>query len=469
MSELAAQPAESDREGRRPHVLVADDQADVVRALRLLLRGEGFEVSTAASPRTVLDAVDQSEFDVLLIDLNYTRDTTSGAEGLDLLQAIRRRDTRVPIVVMTAWSTVELAVEALRAGAADFLEKPWKNQRLISILRTQAALGAALRESERLRAERHGRDDETRAPIIAESAAMRRVMRVVEQIAAADVSLLICGDNGTGKGLLARYLHDHSTRRESAFVTVNVGALAAGVFESEMFGHVRGAFTDARTERMGRFEMADGGTLFLDEIGNLPLAQQAKLLQVLETGRFERVGDARSRSVDVRLVAATNADLQRAVAAGSFRKDLYFRVNTVQIEIPPLAERSDDILPLASLFLERYARKYSRTQLELSREAVAALLDYGWPGNVRELDHVIERAVLLAPGEQIRPTDLHLDSGGAGIEVGPGHLMPIAEAEQRLIRAALARFDGNVLEAARALGLSRSALYRRLGKYGLGN
>jgi DNA-binding NtrC family response regulator len=454
--------------GSLPRVLVADDQRDVVRALRLLLRGEGFEVETVDSPSAVLEAIGESRFDVALIDLNYTRDTTSGREGLDLLEAIQQMDVELPVVVMTAWSTVELAVLAMRNGAADFVEKPWKNQRLLNILRNQTKLGTSLREQKRLKADRRQRHDDDCAPLVADSPDMQRILDIVERVAVADANVLLTGDNGTGKGLLARHVHSMSGRCDGPFVSVNMGGLAAGVFESEMFGHVKGAFTDAKTERLGRFEMAEGGTLFLDEIGNLPMDQQVKLLHALETGHVEPVGSSQSRAVNVRLIAATNSNLKQSVADGQFRKDLFFRLNTVEIHIPPLAERPEDIPTLAAQFLDRHSRKYDRPELKFSTEALAMLMTYSWPGNVRELNHVVERAVLLARGEQIQVPDLHLEPEGSPLQ-GQLPLMKIDDAEKLLIQTALGRYEGNVVKAARALGLSRSAFYRRLEKYGLDN
>jgi DNA-binding NtrC family response regulator len=295
---------------------------------------------------------------------------------------------------------------------------------------------------------------------------MQRILDIAQRIAIADANVLITGDNGTGKGLIARHVHRLSKRNEQAFVTVNMGGLAPSVFESEMFGHVKGAFTDAKSERMGRIEMANGGTLFLDEIGNLPVEQQAKLLHVLETGRFEPVGASRSRNANVRLIAATNADLKRQVADGDFRKDLFFRLNTVEIHIPPLHQRPEDIAPLAHGFLQRFTSKYARAGLAFSRPTMDALLAYSWPGNVRELSHVVERAVLLATGEAIAIADLNLQTGDESLQ-GELPLMTMDAAEESLLRTALKRFDGNVVKSARALGLSRSALYRRLEKFGL--
>jgi DNA-binding NtrC family response regulator len=462
-----AAPAPSGRTSGLPKVLVADDQRDVTRALRLLLRGEGFDVDCEDSPEAVLAAVRDGNYDVALIDLNYTRDTTSGKEGLQLLDNLRSLDPDLRVVVMTAWGTVELAVTALQHGAADFVEKPWENRRLLTILRNQTTLGGALRDQRRIRAAGHRQIEDATDELIAEAPAMLAVLETASRVAPSDASVLITGDNGTGKTLIGRRIHLMSERAHGPFVLVNMGGLASGVFESEMFGHVKGAFTDAREERIGRIEMAHGGTLFLDEIGNLPMDQQTKLLHVIETGHFEPVGASRSRRSDVRLVTATNADLKQAVADGAFRKDLYFRLNTVEIEVPTLAERPEDVAPLAQHFLARHRQRYGRPWLELSAAAMEVLSHYPWPGNVRELDHIVERAVLLSGETEIEPQHLRLEEGG-GVLGARLPLMTLDQAEKALIETAIAHFGGSVLHAAESLGLSRSALYRRMEKHGLG-
>jgi DNA-binding NtrC family response regulator len=445
-------------------ILVADDDPDILAALRLLLRDGGFEIVTAASPAEVLSAVEADDFDAALLDLNYARDTTSGSEGVALVSALRKLDASLPVIVMTAWGSVDGAVAAVRSGARDYVQKPWDNTRLLATLRNQIELSRALRRGRRLELENELlRDEGTR--MIAQSPAMRPVLDLIDRVGPSDANVLVTGEHGTGKELVARILHARSPRAARPMVTVNVGGLSEGVFESEMFGHERGAFTGARAERVGRFELADGGTLFLDEIANVPLTQQAKLLRVLQSGEFERVGSSRTRRVSVRLVSATNADLRAEVAAGRFREDLLFRIDTVEIRLPPLRERREDIPPLASHFLAHHARRYGRPVTGIEPEAVRALLDHPWPGNVRELDHVVERAVLLAPGDQLRIEDLGLRAGG---ETGAGlDQLTLDEVERELIRRALKRHDGNVSEAARALGLSRSALYRRLERHGL--
>jgi DNA-binding NtrC family response regulator len=448
-----------------PRLLVADDQSDVLEALKLLLKSEGFEVETATSPRGVLAAVGARDFDALLVDMNYTRDTTSGAEGLDLLGRLQALDGAPPVVVMTAWGSIDGAVEAMRRGARDYVEKPWDNRRLLTTLRTQVALGRALRQSQRLEIENRALRKEGVPDLIAESTAMQRVLRLMERVGPADANVLVLGEHGTGKEVVARGLHAASPRGDRAFIAVNLGGIPDGLFESELFGHVKGAFTDAKADRVGRFELADGGTLFLDEIANLPLPQQAKLLRVLETGEFERVGASQTRRADARVISATNADVHGEVTAGRFREDLLFRLNTVEIRLPPLRERREDLPLLAAHFLRRYATRYRKAATAFAPDALEALLRHPWPGNVRELDHTVERAVLLAEGDQIRGRDLALTAGRDG--AASLDELSLEEVERVLIQKALTRAGGNVSEAARALGLSRSALYRRLQRHGL--
>jgi DNA-binding NtrC family response regulator len=446
-------------------VLVADDQPDVREALRLLLKGEGFETATVASPSAVLAAIETREFDAVLIDLNYARDTTSGEEGLDLLSRVRTLDSTLPVVVMTAWGSLELAVEAMRRGAKDFVQKPWENARLLAILKTQIELARALRRSQRLEAENRLLRADGRPTLIAESSSMRPVMELIARVGPSDANVLITGEHGTGKEVVARTLHSLSSRAGRPIVTVNAGGLPEGVFESELFGHVKGAFTDAKADRVGRFELADGGTLFLDEIANVPLNLQAKLLRALETGELERVGSSTTRRVDARILSATNAEVAAEVTAGRFREDLLFRLNTIEIHLPPLRERKEDIPLLALHFLRQSAQRYRKQLQGFEPVAMQMLLDHPWPGNVRELDHAVERGVLLSQGSQVAVSDLALRP----IREAPFRLdeMGLEEVERVLIQKALARYGGNVSHASRALGLSRSALYRRLQKYSL--
>src|SRR6056297_39804 len=445
-------------------VLVVDDQEDVRQALSVLLSGEGYGVETADSPAAALEAMRQQRFGLVLFDMNYSRDTTSGREGLELLEAMLGVDDEVPMVAMTAWGSIELAVEALKRGAVDFLEKPWDNNRLLTILKTQLERRAALERAERLsRAAELEQRSRVADGIVAESGAMHDLLDMANRVAASDASILITGDNGVGKGMLAEQIHRWSSVADQVFVSVNMGSIPESLFEAEMFGHAKGAFTDAHEARAGRFELADGGTLFLDEVGNLPAAQQAKLLRVLETGKLERVGENRTRNAKVRLVAATNANLPEMVEDGEFRRDLYFRLNTIELDIPPLRDRPDDILPLAERFLSRSNRKYRRSA-GFSDEARRALQAHSWPGNVRELAHAVERAVLLCGETPIEPGNLMLQPLSRRSS-GPNRVQPLEELEKVAIEQALALFDGDVNRAAEALGLSRSAMYRRLEKY----
>jgi DNA-binding NtrC family response regulator len=448
-----------------PRILIADDQTDVLEALRLLLKGEGYQIEAVTSPAAVVTALETRDFDVVIMDLNYTRDTTSGQEGLDLLSRIRAIDTVLPVIVMTAWGTVGLAVEAMRGGARDFVQKPWENDRLRTIVKTQIDLSNAIRRGLRLEAENRLLRAEGVPALIAESPAMQPVLQMISRVGPSDANVLITGEPGTGKEVVAKTLFAISSRGAKPMVTVNAGGLAEGVFESELFGHVKGAFTDAKTDRVGRFELADGGTLFLDEIANVPLNLQAKMLRVLEVGEMERVGSSRTKRVDVRVISATNALLDEEVQAGRFRQDLLFRLNTIEIHLPPLRERREDIPLLGAHFLATHAQRYRKRIGGFDRTALQLMLEHPWQGNVRELNHVIERAVLMAQDSQIKPVDLALRSGREGSPRLED--MSIEEVEAFLIKKALSRHNGNVSHAANALGLSRSALYRRLQRYGM--
>jgi DNA-binding NtrC family response regulator len=447
------------------NILVADDQPSILEALQLLLKPEGYRVQTARSPIMVIEALNRDPFDAVLIDLNYARDTTSGAEGLDLLATIVNQDSQLPVVVMTAWGNVELAIEAMRRGARDFIQKPWDNARLLTILRTQVDLYRAQRKAKILEAENRLFRAEGKPEFIATAARMQPVLELISRVGPSDANVVITGEHGTGKEVVAQTLHALSARASKLLVAVNTAALPEGTFESELFGHVKGAFTDARSDRIGRFELAEGGTLFLDEIANIPIRQQAKLLRVLETGEMERVGSSKTRRVNVRLLSATNADLQSECANGLFREDLLFRLNTVEIHLPPLRERKEDIPLLAAHFLSRYSVRYRRPLEGFDVSGLHALLQYSWPGNVRELDHTIERAVLMARNPRIEVGDLGLNPARV---LNPSlEEMSLEEVESILIRKALARCNGNISQAAEALGLSRGALYRRMEKYGV--
>jgi len=445
-------------------ILIADDQSDVLEALRILLKGEGYLTEAVTSLRAMLNALEKRDYALLIMDLNYTRDTTSGQEGLEVIPRIQALDDTLPLVVMTAWATIDLAVEAMKRGARDFVPKPWDNDRLLSIVRTQIELAGALRKSQRLEAKNQLLSGA--APnLIAESPQMRPVIELISRVGPSEANVLITGENGTGKGLIARALHALSPRASKSMITVNMGGLSEGIFESELFGHVKGAFTDAKTDRAGRFELADESTLFMDEIANVPMNQQAKLLRVIETGEFERVGSSRTLRANVRIISATNSNPYEEVAAGRFRQDLLFRLNTIEVALPPLRERREDIAPLAANFLRQHAKRYRKNLIGFDPATHEALMRHGFPGNVRELDHVIERAVLMAQGPQIRASDLGLTS--ARDDSPRLEDMSLEEVEAFLIKKALARSDGNARRAAEALGLSRSAFYRRLQQYGL--
>jgi len=454
------------------HILVVDDQRDAREALRLLFKAERLACTAVDGPEAALDATRKQRFDAALIDLNYTRDTTSGQEGLSLLRELKKLDADLPVVVMTAWGTINVAVEAMRHGAGDFIEKPWDNQRLISVIGNQLALATSRGEAARLKRENEilrADDDEE---FIAQSPSMRTLLVQLDRVAPTDANVLILGENGTGKGVIARRLHLGSKRAAQPLVKVNMGGIPDSVFEAEMFGHVRGAFTDAKSDRIGRFELADNGTLFLDEIANIPLPQQPKLLRVLEDGELERVGSSRTLKVDVRLISATNADLAADVARGAFRKDLLFRLNTVELRLPPLRERDADIALLAHAFLTRYAKRYQRDALRFAPSALHALEGYAWPGNVRELSHVVERAVLMLDSDVIDEAALNLKPGATHALSGAAALaasesLTVDAAEERLVRQALERTGGNIQRAATLLGLSRPSLYRRMEKYGI--
>jgi DNA-binding NtrC family response regulator len=453
-------------------VLIVDDDENILIALKLLLKNEGMDCVTCRSPQEALVAVRRDACQLALVDLNYVRDTTSGKEGLALISALREVDEDLPIIAMTGWSTIGVAVEAMQRGAADFVEKPWDdNNRLLNIIRTQMKLRVVQRREKTLSAENALlREQSESTALICESPAMAQVVSLAKRVAASPMSILITGENGTGKGLLANYIHRHSPYARGPFISINMGAISETTFESEMYGHTKGAFTDAKAERIGRVELAEQGTLFMDEIANMPLAQQAKILRLLEERSFEKLGSSHSRQANVRFVSATNADLDRLVAERGFRQDLLYRLNSVTLKIPALRERKADILPLAESFLGRARGHYSSPAHSFSAAARSALEKYSWPGNVRELQHVVERSVLLAQEESIQEQDLQLSAtvvpAAAVTNATGGDLadMTLDQAEVWLIQQALNRHRGNANDAARALGISRSALYRRLGK-----
>ena len=448
-------------------ILVADDQVDILNALKFLLSDEGYEVTDARSPNEALERLEAADFDLAILDLNYTRDTTSGQEGLDLMERIKALDPTLPVLVVTAWSSVAGAVEAMRRDARDYIEKPWDDERLLMTVRTQVDLRRALRRSQRLQ-EANTRLQRGATPaFIGDSPAIKEIRQTIERIAPSDASVLITGEHGTGKEVVATWIHALSDRKSKALVTMNAGGLAEGIAESELFGHVKGAFTDARFDRIGCFELADEGTLFLDEIANMPVRLQAKLLRVLQTGEVQRVGSSRLRYVNARVLSATNADLPAEIDGGRFREDLLYRLNTVVIHVPALRERPQDIAPLAKHFLAHYATRYRKPLAGFEDDARAAMASHRWPGNVRELGHAVERSVLMADpaarAVSARHLGLHMQRAG-----GPTtEALSLEEAERVFIEKVLTRHGGDVRLAAQQLGMSRSALYRRLQQYGV--
>lgn len=457
----------------KQRILMVDDDEGILSALAMLLKSEGFQSQAATSPTQCIDLVRQAEFDLILMDLNYSDDTTSGEEGLALIRKIRAFDDFTPIVVMTGWGTIEVAVSAMQQGANDFVQKPWENDRLLAIIQNQTKLAQVQKQSQKLNEQNVLlRQEVSRSSkVVSESPAMQQVLATIKQVARSDVSVLFTGENGTGKSMFARYLHEHSHRAQQSQIAVNMGAVTESLFESEMFGHVKGAFTDAKATRIGRFELADEGSLFLDEIANTPYSQQAKLLRVLEDSQFEKVGAEKTQTVNIRLITATNSDLPKAVEEGRFRKDLLYRINTIEIAIPPLRDRPEDIIPLADGFLRQAAAKYGTEQKRIGQAAKNLLLTYSWPGNVRELGHVVERAQILCQSGDIQPGDLGINSGALAQVSSATHnpekaddLRSFDAIERDIVRGRMAYFNGDAAKAADSLGWSRSTFYRKLEK-----
>lgn len=456
-------------------VLIVEDQPAVAKALRLLLEVHDIPVAVAATPGEALALVDREELGAVLQDMNFVAGATSGEEGLSLFRRIREIDPDLPVLAITAWTSLETAVQMVKEGAADYVAKPWDDDKLLLAVKKLLRLRDLSLENERLRREKGRAREELAARydlcgLVYESAATHRAVALAGQVAAADVPVLITGPNGSGKEMIAEIIQKNSRRRTGAFVKVNAGALPDDLLEAELFGAEPGAYTGATKRRIGRFEAADRGTLFLDEIGNLSPAGQMKLLRVLQSGELSRVGSSETRKVDVRILAATNADLRAAIAAGRFREDLYFRLNVIEIEVPGLRDRPEDVLPLARAFLDRFAGPEGKKQL--SAAARAALYEHSWPGNVRELMNCVRRAMLVAPGAEISPQDLGLDSGvrhgrGAASPASPAESAPGARLEREQLEALLAECDGMVSRAAARLGVSRQALYRRMERVGI--
>lgn len=456
------------------NILVVDDRIDIRMSARFVMEDIGYQVFEAESPYQAQEIIKENTIQLVLLDMNYSRDTTSGEEGLKLLAWLQKQELNIAAVAMTAWSNVELAVKAMQLGAGDFVEKPWKNQRLAQVVEQQLKISNLKKQNQKLN-QRLELNSDSESNYQWRSPCMQDLYEQVKNVAAAPVNVLLTGENGTGKSDLAKYIHTCSDISDEAFVAVNMGAISESLFESEMFGHVKGAFTDAKTNRIGRFELAQNGTLFLDEIANIPLSQQGKLLRVLESGEYEVLGSSKTQFSQVRIVSASNGSFSQMISQDAFREDLYYRLNTIELNIPPLRKRKLDIVPLAEFFINKHANKYKRQESAFSDDAKQALQAYHWPGNIRELSHVTERALLLFNKPELSAKDLGLKldsdaslndgSTGGSIDNVTIPLMPLEVAEKQLIKQALAESDNKVAAAAKLLGLTKSSLYRRLEKY----
>jgi len=452
-------------------ILIIDDDVDVLSAAKLLLKRHAKLVDIEKNPQKLPFLVTNSDYHLILLDMNFTRDVNSGREGFHWLDRILDINPATKVIMITAYGDIEMAIRAIKAGATDFVLKPWENDRLLTTIQAaldtgNGAISSSPVTANDAKAKEDSKKGKTSADtIIAASDSMQQVLRTSERVAATDANVLILGENGTGKTQLARHIHQHSKRADKPFVTVDLGALSDSLFESELFGHVKGAFTDAKEDRAGRFEEAKGGTIFLDEIGNLTLALQAKLLTVIQDRRVTRVGSNKPIPLDVRLICATNMNIEKMVTEKVFRQDLLYRINTIELDLPPLRERPEDIASLADFYLKQYSKKYNRPVTDISSALIKKMQQYNWPGNIRELQHAIERAVILSQEKTLMPDDLFLKSSGGQPTTATG--FDLEDMEKTLIVKALKRFNGNITDAARELGLSRAALYRRMEKYGL--
>ena len=453
-------------------ILIADDDINIIASLKFVLADEGYDIVAVTTPQAAIENLKAQSVDLVLLDMNFQQDTTSGAEGVQLVEAISVLELNIPIIVMTGWATIDIAVEAMQAGAKDFIQKPWKNERMLSAIENQLALAKSDKKAQRLSQQNQlltsQAHPESRAGIIAQSQPMQDLLATLDDLAQSDMSILLTGDNGTGKSMLAAYVHSVSSRKKHSFVPVNMGAIPESLFESEMFGHVKGAFTDAKENRIGRFEMAEQGTLFLDELANIPFAQQAKLLHVLEAQQFEAVGSSKSLHADVRIISATNSDLLSDIKNNTFRQDLYYRLNTIELRVPSLSERVEDIPALAAHFLQSFSAKYHRTCPQLTDQAIIAMQQYDWPGNIRELSHMMERVLFTCKKDSIDTAELRLTGAENGsIESLDDPTLSLDEIERKTLIKRLKFHRGNATETAKSLGLSRSGYYRRLSKYEL--
>ncbi|MEM9855945.1 MAG: sigma-54 dependent transcriptional regulator [Bacteroidota bacterium] len=448
-------------------ILVIDDDRDVLHSACMVLKPVFSEVITESNPQQINYLITYNEYDVILLDMNYTAGVTSGKEGLFWLKSIKEREPKQQVVMITAYGDIKLAVEAMKIGAADFVVKPWENEKLQATVLSAYNHSQSKKEVEMLKDEQKSLKElisSQGSDIVGNSEPIRQVFKVIEKVAKTDAHVLILGENGTGKELVAQEIHQKSNRSEGAFIRVDLGSLSESLFESELFGHKKGAFTDAKEDKKGRFELAKGGTLFLDEIGNLPLPQQAKLLTALQNKEIFRLGENEPISIDCRIVAATNNDLHAMVETKEFREDLLYRLNTVELTIPPLRERSSDIALLAGHFLDVFSQKYRKSKMELTDDAVKYLSGYLWPGNVRELQHAVERAVIMSDNHHLGSSDFLLDDKKVNL---PPSTLNLDEMEKVAIEKAIAKNQGNISKAAKELGLGRTTIYRKLDKYGI--
>jgi DNA-binding NtrC family response regulator len=453
---------------KKGKILVVDDNRNVLNALRIFLEGHFEEVSLLRSPVTLVSTLREKNPDVVLLDMNFSAGINSGNEGLFWLSEVKKIDPELPVVLFTAYADIELAIKALKDGATDFVVKPWDNTKLLATLQSALELRLSRREVKRLREKQNtlnrefNRDDEI---CWGESHAMKELLAVLNKVASTDANVLITGENGTGKELIAKKIHNLSQRASEPMIPVDMGAITESLFESELFGHVKGSFTDAKNDRAGKFEAADGGTLFLDEIGNLSYPLQAKLLVALQSRRIVRVGSNTPIPIDIRLISATNKDLHAMVREGTFREDLLYRINTIHVEVPPLRDRREDIASLSRFFLDRLTKKYGKPPMEISTKAMDKLQNYRWPGNVRELEHALEKAVILGEGAELEPSDFYFNP--AQEHTAMVEAISIEEMERLLIEKTLLKFSNNLSAAATSLGISRPTLYAKMKKYGI--
>jgi two-component system, NtrC family, response regulator HydG len=458
----------SKKEGK---ILAVDDNADILFALKLLLKPHVELIDTKEDPEEIPALIKKTSYDVILLDMNFTKDAISGKEGFYWLERILEIDPDAIVIFITAYGDVENAVKAIKHGATDFVHKPWQNEKLLATISSAIKLRRSKLEVDELKLKQRGLQDILNPPFenfIGTSDEMLEVFESIKKVAATDASVLILGENGTGKELVARAIHRNSLRKDEAFISVDLGAITESIFESELFGHMKGAFTDAKTDRPGRFEIASGGTMFLDEIGNLSPPLQAKLLTVLERREVIRVGSNKPKPIDIRLICATNMNINQMIAEEKFREDLLYRINTVEIHIPPLRERGEDIDLLASHFLLQFSNKYKKNVKDISAATLKKLRQYNWPGNVRELQHAIERAIIMTDNRVLQPDDFHLSPGkGAKAEGFELESYNLEEVEKKIIQKVLKKHQGNISYAAKELGLTRTSLYRRMEKYGL--